>query len=195
MPSIDANKTVFVIHIITHRQSFYQSEIMLVAGTAYGNSAAIPQSRILASCSQACTCSVKGVPEITCASVDCVETFDSDIQEQCVSIFEPESCCSTDSVCGKDAIAGLKTCDVDGETYYEGQQFEPINSGKSCVCSADWVDNLENTTLCRDINCGLELHHQSDEASFDDKCMVCKCQIPPFLSCSRKNDCDEELKI
>lgn len=59
-------------------------------------------------------------------------------------------------------MAQLKTCDVDGKTYYEGQQFEPKNTGKICICSADWDGSMSNMSLCKDINCGLELHHQDE---------------------------------
>lgn len=53
-------------------------------------------------------CQVYGAPQFECAAVDCVETFDKDLQ-QCVSIFELESCCSVGNVCGeciRDRIQG-----------------------------------------------------------------------------------------
>lgn len=61
---------------------------------------------------------------------------------------------------GKDAIAKLKTCDVDGKTYKEGEIFEPKNMRKSCICTSDWDGTVENGAYCRDINCGLEIHYQ-----------------------------------
>ncbi|KAG6444999.1 hypothetical protein O3G_MSEX003700 [Manduca sexta] len=129
-------------------------------GAPYGERSTIPQNLIKNPCSLACRCRVSnGEPQFDCAAVDCVETFNSDLQ-QCVNTFELDSCCSTGTVCGTDAIAKLKTCDVDGKTYKEGQIFEPLNTRKMCICTGDWNGTVDNA-YCRDINCGLEIHYQN----------------------------------
>ncbi|XP_047531721.1 uncharacterized protein LOC125067275 [Vanessa atalanta] len=213
-------------------------------GTPYADRSMIPQNLINNPCSQACSCSVTAGPQFDCAAVDCVETFDSDMQQECINTYELDSCCSTGTVCGKDAIASLKTCEVDGQTYKEGQPFEPANTRKSCICTAQWNGSYDDPSSCRDINCGLEIHYQDkifencapvfignmkscpiafqcpndtskvirglnlksvnaqcsfgnmtlsvgDEVTVDEKCTKCSCDKPPFVSCVRKNSCDE----
>lgn len=132
-------------------------------GVAYADKATIAQNLISNPCSQACSCSVyNNEPSFLCAAVDCFETFDSDLNQQCINTYELDACCNTGSVCGKDAIAELKTCEVDGQTYREGQMFEPANTKKTCICTANWDGNVENSTFCRDINCGIEIHYQNN---------------------------------
>ncbi|XP_075976450.1 uncharacterized protein LOC142976778 [Anticarsia gemmatalis] len=132
-------------------------------GVSYRDKAPIPQNAISNPCSQACSCSLfNGEPRFLCAAVDCFETFDSDLNQQCINTYELDSCCSTGTVCGKDAIASLKTCEVDGKSYREGEMFEPLNTKKTCVCAAGWNGTVDDPTFCRDINCGIEIHYQSD---------------------------------
>ncbi|XP_063827297.1 uncharacterized protein LOC135076792 [Ostrinia nubilalis] len=128
-------------------------------GVPYGDRSTIPQALINNPCSQACRCTVAGEPRFECAALDCVEVFNGDLQ-QCVRTYELESCCSTGNVCGKDAIASLKTCEVDGKTYMEGESFEPKNSHKTCICTGEWNGTTDNAAYCRDINCGIEIHYQ-----------------------------------
>ncbi|KAJ8719161.1 hypothetical protein PYW07_016717 [Mythimna separata] len=131
-------------------------------GVSYGDRSPIPQSLISNPCSQACSCTVfSGEPQFNCAAVDCVEIFDNDMQQQCINTYEVDSCCSTGTVCGKDAIAQLATCEVDGQTYREGQTYQPKNTRKTCVCTKDF-NATDNAANCRDINCGIEIHYQSD---------------------------------
>lgn len=66
---------------------------------------------------------------------------------------------------GKDAIANLKTCEVDGQMYKEGQSFEPASTRKTCICTSQWNGTYDDT-YCTDINCGLEIHYQ--DAIFDN---------------------------
>ncbi|XP_031762858.1 uncharacterized protein LOC113509319 [Galleria mellonella] len=136
-------------------------------GVAYGDRSSIPQNLINNPCSQACSCTVSGEPRFECAAVDCVETFDSDLKLQCIDTYDLESCCSTGNVCGKDAIASLKTCEVDGKTYRAGETFEPKNTRKTCICTGDWNGSVDNTSYCREINCGIEIHYQE---KILDKC-------------------------
>ncbi|XP_049871062.1 uncharacterized protein LOC126370277 [Pectinophora gossypiella] len=129
-------------------------------GKPYEDKEMIPQVLISNPCSQGCRCQkVGGVPSFECAAVDCVETFDSDMGE-CVRTYDLESCCSTGTTCGKDAVAKLNICEVDNKTYREGESFKPKNSGKSCICSAKWNGSIDNPEYCRDINCGIEIHYQ-----------------------------------
>ncbi|XP_022124812.2 uncharacterized protein LOC110999864 [Pieris rapae] len=211
-------------------------------GKAYKDRTTIPQRLINNPCSQACSCNVGNEPRFDCAAVDCVEVFDTDVQQQCISTYQLDSCCSTGSVCGKDEIAKLKTCEVDGQTYLEGQVFEPKNTRKSCICTPQWNGSTDNPDYCREINCGLEIHYQDmifdncapvfagnmkgcpiafqcpslqskvvrglnlrsiseqctfgnvtlsvgDEVTVDEKCTTCACDVPPFVSCSRKPSC------
>lgn len=214
-------------------------------GVPYGDRATIPQSLIMNQCSQACSCRIRdGEPQFECAAVDCVEIVDPDMQQDCMNTFDINSCCSTGTVCGKDAIAKLNVCEMDGKTYKEGEIFEPKNTRKSCVCTSDWDGSVENGANCRDINCGLEIHYQDkifdncapvfigdamscpigfecqgpttqviralnlgvagsqcvfgnetlnigDEITVDEKCTKCVCNIPPFVSCTRQNTCNE----
>ncbi|RVE54570.1 hypothetical protein evm_000691 [Chilo suppressalis] len=131
-------------------------------GIAYSDKSTIPQNLINNPCSQACSCRVasSGGPRFECAAVDCVEVFDSDLR-QCVSTYDLEACCSTGNVCGNDAIANLKTCEVDGKSYREGESFEPKNTHKTCICTAGWDGSTDNPSVCRDINCGIEIHYQN----------------------------------
>lgn len=62
---------------------------------------------------------------------------------------------------GKDAIANLKTCEVDGQMYKEGQSFEPANTRKTCICTSQW-NGTYDYPYCTDINCGLEIHYQDE---------------------------------
>ncbi|XP_013188144.2 uncharacterized protein LOC106133086 [Amyelois transitella] len=128
-------------------------------GVPYKDRSNIPQNIINNPCSQACSCQVSGGPRFECAAVDCVETFDVDLQQQCISTYDLESCCSTGTVCGTDAIAALKTCEVDGKTYRVGEAFEPKNTRKTCICTGEWNGSTEGA-YCRDISCGLEIHYQ-----------------------------------
>ncbi|CAG4964521.1 unnamed protein product [Colias eurytheme] len=213
-------------------------------GKPYADRSTIPQVAINNPCSQACSCSTSAGPQFDCAAVDCVEIFDSDKEQQCINTYELDSCCSTGTVCGKDEIAKLKTCEVDGQTYMEGQTFEPKNTRKTCICTAQWNGTTDNPSYCRDINCGLEIHYQDkifdncapvfagnmrscpiafqcpstsskvirglnlrsisqqcsfgnvtlsvgDEVTVDEKCTKCSCDVPPFVSCSRKTSCFE----
>ncbi|KAI8420706.1 hypothetical protein MSG28_007935 [Choristoneura fumiferana] len=121
-------------------------------GVPYAANAMVPQNLVKNPCSQRCTCQVYGAPQFECAAVDCVETFDKDLQ-QCVNVYEVDSCCSVGNVCGKDAIAKLKTCEVDGKIYREGEVFEPKNTMKTCICTAQWNG---------DIDCGIEIHYQNN---------------------------------
>ncbi|XP_026731379.1 uncharacterized protein LOC113496390 [Trichoplusia ni] len=131
-------------------------------GIPYDNGASIPQALISNPCSLACSCAVfNGEPSFSCAAVDCVEEFDNDMQQQCISTYELDSCCSTGSVCGKDSIAQLKTCEVDGKTYHEGETYQPKNTQKTCLCTANFNGTVSDA-YCTDINCGLEIHYQSD---------------------------------
>ncbi|KAM3959753.1 uncharacterized protein ACR2FA_006173 [Aphomia sociella] len=129
-------------------------------GVAYSDRSTIPQNLINNPCSQACSCTVFGEPRFECAAVDCVETFDMDMKQQCIDTYELDACCSTGNVCGKDAIESLKTCEVDGKTYRAGESFEPKNTRKTCICTGDWKGSAENYAYCRDINCGIEIHYQ-----------------------------------
>lgn len=49
---------------------------------------------------------------------------------------------------------------MDGQTYMEGERFEPKNSHKTCICTAEWNGSTDNPNYCRDINCGIEIHYQ-----------------------------------
>lgn len=129
-------------------------------GVAYSNNDVLPQNLIKNPCSQRCTCQVSDEPRFECAAVDCVESFDSDLQ-QCVATFELDSCCSVGNVCGKDAIAKLATCEIDSKTYREGESFEPKDSMQSCVCTPQWNGTV-SPAYCRDINCGVEIHYQKN---------------------------------
>nr|CAJ2313423.1 Uncharacterized protein [Metisa plana] len=128
-------------------------------GVPYENRDTIPQSQIDNACSQACVCTAGNPPRFQCAVVDCVETFDNDM-DQCISTSELGSCCSTGTVCGKDDLAKLKTCEVDGQIYREGQVFYPQNTRKKCLCTAQWSGEFENVPYCRDYDCGVEIHYQ-----------------------------------
>ncbi|CAB3236038.1 unnamed protein product [Arctia plantaginis] len=129
---------------------------------AYSHKESIPQNIVSNPCSQACSCSVfNEEPQFLCAAVDCYETFDSDMSQQCINTYELDSCCSTGTVCGKDAVAKLQSCIVDGRTYLEGQMFEPLNTQKSCICTAEWDGSVENRSYCRNVDCGIELHYQN----------------------------------
>ncbi|XP_041968397.1 uncharacterized protein LOC121725461 [Aricia agestis] len=207
-------------------------------GVPYTDGSMVPQNVVRNPCSQACGCRVTaGAPAFNCAAVDCVEFYNPD-QKDCVFTYELGACCSTGTVCGKDAIAALKTCEVEGKTYKEGQTFEL--GRKTCVCTADWSPD----TGCRDLDCGLELHYQDqihdgcapvfvgdkkgcpiafecstanstvvrglntrgvgaqcrfgsltlvvgDEVTAADPCMRCACDMPPFVTCSKKTSCDQ----
>ncbi|XP_045535346.1 uncharacterized protein LOC106712874 isoform X1 [Papilio machaon] len=212
-------------------------------GVPYKDRSTIPQAEVKNPCSLACQCSVSGKPSFDCAAVDCVETFD-DMQQECIKTYDLESCCSTGTVCGKDAVAALKTCEVDGKTYREGEAFEPKNSRKTCICTAQWNGTIDDSASCRDINCGLEIHYQDklcqncapiflgsdsvcpiaftcptnrsivirglnlrgvssqcvfwnmtlsvgDEVTVDEECTKCTCNVPPFVSCTKKIACNE----
>ncbi|XP_072949721.1 uncharacterized protein [Epargyreus clarus] len=215
-------------------------------GARYSDRSLIPQSLINNPCSQACSCSVTSLgPQFDCAAVDCVEVFDTDIQQQCTYTYELDSCCSTGTVCGKDAIAKLQTCEVDGKAYKEGESFEPKNTRKTCVCTAQWNGSIDDPSYCRDINCGIEIHFQNkiwqncapvfagnrrscpiafncpssktkiirglnlrtvnaqcqfgnatlavgDEVTVEEQCTKCTCDVPPFVSCTKKNSCDDQ---
>ncbi|XP_053605313.1 uncharacterized protein LOC128672290 [Plodia interpunctella] len=128
-------------------------------GVPYKDGSSIPDAEILNPCTKACSCQVKEGVRFNCAMVDCVQSFDIDLQTPCVRTYELWSCCTTGTVCGEDAVANLKTCKVDGKTYREGETFEPINTRKTCVCTGDWNGTIVDT-YCRDINCGLEIHDQ-----------------------------------
>lgn len=78
-----------------------------------------------------------------------------------VSTNEKKSVNFTILIPGKDAIAQLKTCEVDGKTYREGETYQPKDTRKTCVCTADY-NATDNASNCRDINCGIEIHYQSD---------------------------------
>lgn len=213
-------------------------------GLPYEDRTMLPQSLIDDPCTQACSCNANG-PRFDCAAVDCVESFDSDELNECIYTFELDACCSTGKVCGKDAIASLKTCEVDGQTYKEGQMIEPANTRKTCICTANWNGSFDDPTTCKDITCGLEIHYQaqimgkcapvffgnmkscpinfecpsssskiirglnlrsvSEQCTFgnytlnvgdgitvDEKCTKCKCEVPPFISCIKRNSCDEQ---
>lgn len=211
-------------------------------GVPYGDRSSIPQNLISNPCSQACRCRAAGGPRFECAAVDCVEVFDGDLR-QCVSTYDLESCCSTGNVCGNDEIANLKTCEVDGKTYREGESFVPKNTHKTCICTSAWAGTAD-AAFCRDINCGIEIHYQDkildncapvfvgnkrscpisftcptasskvvrglnargvngqcqfgnktlgvgDEVTVEEKCTSCACDVPPFVSCTMKNSCNE----
>ncbi|KAL4716273.1 hypothetical protein ACJJTC_014753 [Scirpophaga incertulas] len=228
-------------------------------GVAYADGSTIPQTLINNPCSQACRCRVSAESRFECAAVDCVEVFDGDLQ-QCVNTYDLDSCCSTGNVCGEAkgkglqisiinsshcnfSIAGLKTCEVDGKTYREGESFEPKDTHKSCICTGEWNGTLD-ADYCRDINCGIEIHYQEklsencapvfigskrgcpisfscpsptsrvvrgnnlrginsqclfgnvtltvgDEVTVSESCTKCICDVPPFVTCTMKNACNE----
>ncbi|CAG9579624.1 unnamed protein product [Danaus chrysippus] len=135
-------------------------------GVEYADRATIPMDLVKNPCALGCVCTIDSGPRFDCAAVDCVENFDPD-QQECIYTFSLDSCCSTGEVCGKDAIASLKTCEADGKTYKEGQYFEPANSRKKCVCTADWNGSYDDPATCSDINCGLEIYNQKN---IMDKC-------------------------
>ncbi|XP_011554772.3 uncharacterized protein LOC105385999 [Plutella xylostella] len=128
-------------------------------GVAYKDGAMIPESLVRNPCSMYCSCSLRDVtPQFHCVAVDCPEFFNSDEKEQCIYTYQPMECCPTAKVCGKDAIANLSTCEVDGKVYLEGQTFK--KSHKTCVCSAQWNGSTDNPADCREVNCGIEIHYQ-----------------------------------
>ncbi|KAJ0177942.1 hypothetical protein K1T71_006815 [Dendrolimus kikuchii] len=131
-------------------------------GIPYNHLSKIPQDRILNPCAQSCNCQVYYEPRIECAIIDCREVFFPITRQDCIKTYSLSSCCSG-TVCGKDAIAKLKTCNVDGKSYKEGQTFEPKkNPRKTCVCSSHWDGNVDNEANCRDFSCGLEIYHQNE---------------------------------
>ncbi|XP_026333553.1 uncharacterized protein LOC113240455 [Hyposmocoma kahamanoa] len=217
-------------------------------GVAYEPGAAIPQSEILNPCSRVCVCQISGDvgARFECAQVDCVETFSSEKRECLYTFNSLNDCCSTGSVCGKDAVAALKNCEIDDRSFKEGEMFEPANRHKICLCSSEWDGNIDSNKSCRDINCGIELHYQpklrqncapvfsehqsgsskcpigfqcpndsikvtrlnkvtevtekcvfgndtlavGDEVTVMEKCVTCKCGLPPSIHCIKVETCD-----
>ncbi|XP_034828729.1 uncharacterized protein [Maniola hyperantus] len=212
-------------------------------GASYKPGSPFPQSVIKNPCTKNCGCSINynGVPQFTCAAVDCV---DAEGFEDCVRTYEVDACCSSGTVCGKDAIASLKTCEVDGVIYKEGQIIEPANTQKTCVCTAQWNGRYDDPTSCRDLDCAVEIHYQDmifskcapvyfgnqmgcpisfvcptektkvirgqnargvtaqcfygnmtvnvgDQVTVEEKCTKCVCDVPPYVSCTLKNSCDD----
>ncbi|KAI5637733.1 hypothetical protein NE865_09515 [Phthorimaea operculella] len=129
-------------------------------GVGYPDRSPLPETVIKNPCSKACLCSISnGVPNFSCAAVDCVEFFEGDLNGECIRTYSLESCCSVGKVCGKDAIAALKTCEMEGKTYKEGQTFSPEKTHKTCLCTDKWTGKAEGE-YCQDVNCGLEIHYQ-----------------------------------
>ncbi|XP_023944373.2 uncharacterized protein LOC112050352 [Bicyclus anynana] len=127
-------------------------------GVSYKPGSSFPQNIVKNPCTKNCHCSIiNGTPQFSCAVVDCVEAEGHD---ECILTYEADSCCSTGTVCGKDAIASLKTCEVDGVVYKEGQTFKPVNTQKTCACTAQWNGRYDDPTSCRDLDCAVEIHYQ-----------------------------------
>ncbi|KAH9636105.1 hypothetical protein HF086_008405 [Spodoptera exigua] len=155
-------------------------------GVAYADRSPIPQPLISNPCSQACSCSVfAGEPQFSCAAVDCVETFDNDMQQQC-----------------KDAIAQLKTCEVDGKTYREGETYQPKDTQWSVVSDSQSLNVISENAKTKVVR-GLNIRNLTascvfgnttlivgDEVTVEDACTKCTCTVPPFVTCMRKNTCD-----
>lgn len=60
----------------------------------------------------------------------------------------------------------LETCQLNGETYYEGQNMDTDKSCYSCICQKGFDPNIpiENNKHCWKINCMIDLHY-SDRIS------------------------------
>lgn len=104
-----ATDEVLVLFLyVTHptHKSILQLVFSIFRGVSYGDRTSIPQNLVLNPCTQACRCRVPagGEPKFDCAAVDCFDTFDGDIEKQCIKTYELDSCCSTATVCGKDRI-------------------------------------------------------------------------------------------
>lgn len=73
--------------------------LLFSRGVSYKQGEPFPQSIVKNPCTQNCGCSTRGgVPQFTCAVVDCVETG---TLEECIRTYELDSCCSTGTVCGQ----------------------------------------------------------------------------------------------
>lgn len=100
-------------------------------------------------------------------SFDCVSPqiniYPQESGEKCIKQFEFEKCEAVGKVCGEENLQKLKKCWWRGESYYEGERFNP-NSDHcyQCVCN-DHFDNStyiqDNVKSCKRHECGIELYH------------------------------------
>lgn len=83
------------------------------------------------------------------------------LDENCIEQFEFNKCKAIGRVCGEENLQKLKKCWWRGESYYEGQRFNP-NSDLcyQCVCSDDFNNSTyirDNVKSCKRPECGVEL--------------------------------------
>ncbi|KAJ8672844.1 hypothetical protein QAD02_004104 [Eretmocerus hayati] len=133
-------------------------------------------------CDIGCYCRDHGNgPAFVCAAVDCFERYNSG----CYYKKTIDSCCGQ-QVCPQSKEHEVK-CEVDGETYRDGEAFYPKGYPKlSCVCSEGYKG--ENVApFCREVSCGTELRHSMELR--DDCTPVFYSDQPPQTSCSLSYRC------
>lgn len=116
----------------------------------------------LAGCFCRQTKEANAVATLTCAQVECPTLFNpSLIPEGCVATYSADRCCSDGVLCHQNTTAATARCEWKGRTYLEGEKFYPDEEPcKACVCRKGFDGTLDGP-WCREVTCGLELHHAS----------------------------------
>ncbi|KAG5675687.1 hypothetical protein PVAND_005571 [Polypedilum vanderplanki] len=139
-------------------------------------------SDIEESCTINCVChkyedDEEDFAKFNCAHIDCPEFLDDELPENCIRQYKKGSCCSQSTVCGED-IKKLAKCQFNGDTYYDGQQFEAENGCYSCLCGKGFENKpVEENKHCKKINCLIDLRYST---KFYDGC------VPVYF---KKEDC------
>jgi len=127
-------------------------------GKLYNLGGSIPAVSQINGCYQDCHCRMgDGIAEISCASVDCPYFFNPEARrEDCRATYESTTqCCESDTTCGEELTA-LPTCDLDGNTFYQGELMYP-ESDPCLVCHCQPGFHSSDLSQCRRIDCGLQL--------------------------------------
>ncbi|GJQ73417.1 hypothetical protein Trydic_g13780 [Trypoxylus dichotomus] len=83
------------------------------------------------------------------------------IEEGCYLQYELDSCCG-EKRCERSAI----TCEVDGNTYKEGEKFELKDECSVCICSKDFKGKFDSEN-CKRRDCDAEIEFSQQ---IEDNC-------------------------
>ena len=126
-------------------------------GQLYSPGESIPAVTEDNSCSQACFCQAGrdgGSAEISCADVDCPHhpAFDWDT---CRPVYQGfHDCCFANFTCGPE-LEQRTTCQLDGETYYEGELMYPQSDPCAvCHCRPGWDGDIGGE-FCEQTKCSF----------------------------------------
>lgn len=115
-------------------------------------------------CRVGCKCTKHGkLARFECAQIDCAEVFAPPPAGDCITRYAAAKCCSTGTVCGDDLLQ-LDKCELEGDTYLEGQRMYTKVGCYTCNCVKGFDNGtaVEENANCRRQRCNILLNDVGD---------------------------------